>query len=185
MDARQCHDALFEEALIRRLLRAFSEVCAALGAGFDAAVYTEALCVELAARGFRLERAVRAAVTYGGTVVGELVAALVVESCIIVDVRTSPLGFPQQSHLRSCLRATGLATGLLLRFGERPAFRIVGADGRSMRGRIPPPVSLAASLGTRSMRTPVVAVRESPSRDERRGSPAPEKGSGAEHDEPP
>lgn len=165
---RECHDALFEEALARRVVVAFRQVCAALGTGLEAAVYTEALCVELAARGFRLDRAVRASVTYGGAVVGELVAAIVVESVLAVEVRSTPLDSALEERLRSCLRVTGLASGLLLRAGGRPSFRLVGvepAHGRRQPHRATP---LAAVFAARQPpASTVAAVRESLARHAR------------------
>lgn len=145
---RECHDALFEEALVRRVLHAFRDVCAALGDGFSVATYTEALRVELAGRGFTTMRDVRADVRYGGVVVGTCTVALLVESRLAVELRSDREGAAER-HLLSCLRATGLGMGVLLRPGSRPSHRVVVAT----------PAGSAAHAGMRPGRQPYFQLR--------------------------
>lgn len=130
---RECHEALFEEALVRRILHAFHQVARALGAGFAPAVYVEAMRVELESSGLQARPGQRAELRYGGAVVGRFAADLVVESRVVVAARAGSAGrLHGRRHLHGCLRATGLATGVLLSFDARPSHVVVLARAHAL-----------------------------------------------------
>ena len=96
------------------------EVHRALGPAFLESVYENALCHELAMRRVPFERQVPAVVRYKGFVVGEGRADVIVASRVVVELKALPVLAPvHMAQLISYLRATGLALGLLLNFGER------------------------------------------------------------------
>jgi len=89
-----------------------------LGAGFLEKVYENALCLELAKQGLHAEQQSSIVVKYQGQVVGEYFADLIVEGCVIVELKAVK-GFDaiHQAQLLNYLKATGIHTGLLLNFG--------------------------------------------------------------------
>jgi len=89
-----------------------------LGAGFLEKVYENALCLELAKQGLHAEQQSSIVVKYQGQVVGEYFADLIVEGCVIVELKALK-GFDaiHQAQLLNYLKATGIHTGLLLNFG--------------------------------------------------------------------
>ncbi|MFN2565585.1 MAG: GxxExxY protein [Gemmatimonadaceae bacterium] len=136
---RECHEALLEEALTHRIIGAFYDVYNSLGYGFLEAVYARALEVELARRGLHVAREVSINVRYADEIVGQYRAALVVENCVIVELKAHRvLATPDRAQLLNCRRASDLEVGLLLNFGVRPAFlRVVSSNEVAARRRDP------------------------------------------------
>ena len=83
---RECHVALFEEALTERIIGAFYDVYNALGYGFLESVYKSALQREMVDRGLHVVREAGAEVRYKGDVVGLFKADLLVESRVVVEL---------------------------------------------------------------------------------------------------
>jgi GxxExxY protein len=95
------------------------EVHNALGYGFLERVYQRALQVELISRGLRAELEKRIAVTYKGVIVGEYAADMLVNDCVIVELKVAPAYLSaDEVQLLNELKATGLPVGLLLNFGR-------------------------------------------------------------------
>ncbi len=89
-----------------------------LGAGFLEKVYENALCLELAKQGLQIEQQSSIVVKYQGQVVGEYFADLIVEGCVIVELKAvKAFDAIHQAQLLNYLKATGIHTGLLLNFG--------------------------------------------------------------------
>ncbi len=89
-----------------------------LGVGFLEKVYENSLFIELVKQGFQVEKQKSILVTYGGEVVGEYIADLIVEQCVIVELKAVKiLDRIHQAQLLNYLKATGIHTGLLLNFG--------------------------------------------------------------------
>lgn len=74
------------EAIIGSAFEVYNE----LGYGFLERVYHRALQVELIRCGFRVDLEKRLTVRYKETIVGEYDADLVVEDCVIVEIKVSP-----------------------------------------------------------------------------------------------
>lgn len=89
-----------------------------LGAGFLEKVYENALVIELKKQGLRVEQQKPVSVTYSGQVVGEYIADLIVEDCVIIELKAVQiLNNAHQAQILNYLKATGIQTGLLLNFG--------------------------------------------------------------------
>ena len=93
------------------------EVHRQLGPGFLETVYESALAVELDLRGVRYLRQALIAVSYKGNMVGEGRLDLLVENCLIVELKAvDALTNLHQAQLMSYLKATGHRLGLLINF---------------------------------------------------------------------
>jgi GxxExxY protein len=91
----------------------------ALGAGFLEKVYENALAHELRKKKRIVEQQKSIAVHYDGIIVGEYVADLVIDHCIVVEIKM--VKALEECHKAQCLnylRATGLRIGLLVNFGQ-------------------------------------------------------------------
>ena len=91
-----------------------------LGPGLYESVYENALCVELRRRNIPYERQRRFNVQYEGEPVGQMVADLIVEGQVIVELKSvSALTAFHEAQLISYLRASKLRTGLLINFNVK------------------------------------------------------------------
>jgi GxxExxY protein len=103
------------EAVIGSAFEVYNE----LGYGFLERVYHRALRVELIRRGFRTDLEKRITVRYKDTIVGEYDADLIVEDCVIVEIKISPqYDKRDEAQLLNELKATKIKLGLLLNFGR-------------------------------------------------------------------
>lgn len=96
------------------------EVHNVLGYGFLEKVYQNALLVELAKRGLRVDAQRILKVKYKEAIVGDYAADLVVEESVIVELKTEGTYNSQhEAQLLNYLKATGLKVGVLINFGKR------------------------------------------------------------------
>lgn len=94
--------------------------------GFLEQSYKEALLIELRLRGVSCALEEPLAVHYKGHVVGRYRADLLVEGVVIVECKIAErLGPSHRAQVINYLRATNIEVGLLLNFGEKPAFERV------------------------------------------------------------
>ena len=106
----------FEE-LTGKIIGAAIEVHRALGPGFLESVYENALVVELRQQGFRVDQQIPVKVYYRGTGVGKHRLDLLVESTIVIELKTAQeFEDVHFSIVRSYLKAMKLKHGLLLNF---------------------------------------------------------------------
>ena len=93
------------------------EVYRQLGCGFLEKVYEKALLAEFELQGLRAEAQVPVNVQYKDKVVGIYFADIVVEKCIILELKAQQK-LPQSSkaQLLNYLKATGLHLGMLVNF---------------------------------------------------------------------
>jgi GxxExxY protein len=104
----------------RNVVDAALEVHRTLGAGFAEGVYEHALAIELALRGIKCERQVPIAVTYKGHEVGEGRLDLLVEDCLVVELKAVETLLPVHvAQVVSYLRATQRCLALLMTFNVR------------------------------------------------------------------
>ena len=88
-----------------------------LGAGLFESVYENALCIELEKRGIQYERQKRFRVQYEGEDVGEMVADLVVEEQVIVELKSVKELLPiHEAQIIAYLKAAKMKRGLLINF---------------------------------------------------------------------
>jgi GxxExxY protein len=95
-----------------------------LGCGFLEKVYENALAHELRKLGLKVLQQHAIKVFYDGVIVGEYVADLFVEDCVIVEIKAlKGLDESQISQCLNYLKATKVKIGLLINFG-RPRVEI-------------------------------------------------------------
>lgn len=112
-----------EEHLTRQIIGAFFRVYNRLGYGFLEKVYERALAIELREIGLRVACQKPVKVFYGGRMVGDYFADLVVEDSVIVELKAAEALHPaHEAQLVNYLRATEIEVGLLLNFGTKPQF---------------------------------------------------------------
>ena len=89
-----------------------------LGPGYLESVYENALSFELSAHGVQFQRQVPISVIYKNHAVGNFVADLVIENCLIIELKaTQNLHDHHGIQLVNYLTATGIDNGLLFNFG--------------------------------------------------------------------
>ena len=108
-----------------KILHAFFKVVyPALGFGFLEKVYENAMVIALRQMGLKVEQQVKIVVYFAGQIVGEYFADLVVEGCVIVELKAvQTLLEEHDAQLLNYLRATEYEVGILLNFGPQPRFR--------------------------------------------------------------
>lgn len=110
--------------LSERVIGAFYETYNTLGFGFLESVYESAFALQLEQSGLLVQRQHPIVVHYRGHVVGDFRADLLVESVLLVEIKTARSLLPiHEAQLLNYLKATGLRLGLLVNFGPRPQFR--------------------------------------------------------------
>jgi GxxExxY protein len=108
------------EKIIARVYR----VSNTLGSGFLEKVYENALAIELRNNGLKVEQQHPIKVVYDGQAVGDFAADLLVESCVIVELKAvRTLDDVHSALCLNYLKATGLKICLLVNFG-RPRVEI-------------------------------------------------------------
>lgn len=90
-----------------------------LGAGFLEKVYENALAYEIRKTGLKVEQQAPVLVRYDGLVVGDYVADLLVEGCVLVELKAArQLDDAHKAQCINYLKATGLRLCILLNFGS-------------------------------------------------------------------
>src|SRR5262245_50832599 len=107
-----------EYDLAGRVIGVAMKVHSALGPGFLESVYQNALIWELQKGGLKAETGRAKSVRYDGQIVGAFTADLLVNDCLIVELKaTQSLAKAHEAQLVNYLVATGIDEGLLLNFG--------------------------------------------------------------------
>ena len=102
-----------------RIIGAAFEVHNLLGYGFLEKVYQRAMQVELIKRGSNAETETSIKVLYKSAVVGEYYADLLVDGCVIVEIKVAKCYHaPDEAQLLNQLKATGTRVGMLVNFGR-------------------------------------------------------------------
>jgi GxxExxY protein len=116
---------LKHQEITEKILNAFFKIVyPELGFGFLEKVYENALAISLQKMGLKVEQQARILVYFGNEVVGEYFADLLVEDCVIVELKAAQsLNREHEAQLLNYLRATPYEVGLLLNFGSKPEFR--------------------------------------------------------------
>ena len=118
-DRKQAPDFEHDE-LTYRINWAAIAVHRELGAGLFESIYENALCIEFQQRGIQYQRQKRFQVEYQGEPVGHMVADLVVEEEVIVELKSVKELLPiHEAQLIAYLKAAKLKTGLLINFNVR------------------------------------------------------------------
>ncbi|MGZ4967270.1 MAG: GxxExxY protein [Chthoniobacterales bacterium] len=110
---------LLHREVTEKIIGAAFEVHQQLGYGFLERVYQRAAQVELVRRGATAEIERRIQVLYKGAVVGDYDADLIVDGCVVVEIKIAPeYDKRDEAQLLNELKATGMKVGLLLNFGR-------------------------------------------------------------------
>ncbi len=110
---------LLHRAVTEKIIGAAFEVHQQLGYGFLERVYQRAMQVELVRRGATAEIEKRIQVLYKGVVVGDYDADLVVDNCVLVEIKiAAEYDKRDEAQLLNELKATGQKVGLLVNFGR-------------------------------------------------------------------
>ena len=114
---------MLHEEITGAIIKAFYTVYNTLGYGFLEKVYENALVYELTKLGLKVCQQMPIKVYYAGQLVGEYFADLVVEGCVIVEIKAAESLHPAHAaQLLNYLKATEIEVGLLLNFGPKPEF---------------------------------------------------------------
>jgi GxxExxY protein len=110
--------------ITEKIIGAFYEVNNALGYGFLEKVYENAMAIELRSRGLRVQQQARVLVYYRGQQVGEYFADLLVNDCVIIELKTTEaLVDEHHAQILNYLKATQIEVGLLMNFGPKAEFK--------------------------------------------------------------
>ncbi|MBI5669389.1 MAG: GxxExxY protein [Chloroflexi bacterium] len=107
----------FVDRIAHDVIGAAIEVHRTLGPGFLESVYEEALCIELQLRRLSFARQLCISVDYKGHPVGEGRLDVLVENCVIVELKAvEELAPIHTAQVISYLKATGYPLALLVNF---------------------------------------------------------------------
>jgi len=102
-----------------RIITCVYRVSNTLGTGFLEKVYENALAIELQQNGLKVQQQHLIRVFYGDHPVGDFSADLLVEDCVIVELKAArTLNEVHSAQCLNCLKATGLKVSLLVNFGQ-------------------------------------------------------------------
>jgi len=107
-----------------KIIGIFYDVYNELGYGFLECVYEESLVIALYEAGLTANRQIPLPVWFRGHKVGEFRADLLVENCVLLELKTArSLDTAHEAQLLHYLKSTEIEVGMLLNFGARPQFR--------------------------------------------------------------
>jgi len=111
---------LQHKEITQEIIGASFDVFRELGYGFLERVYQKAMKVELEIRGLKAETEAEIKVWYKGVIVGDYRADILVNNCVLVELKVSPvINLKDEAQLLNELKATGIKVGLLMNFGKQ------------------------------------------------------------------
>jgi len=117
------NDVLIPQELIDIILTQFYRIYNDLGYGFLERVYQNALYFALIEQGLKCEAEKPIKVFHDGHVVGDYRADLLVENCVILELKAcEELNPAHEAQLINYLKATEIEVGYLLNFGKKAKF---------------------------------------------------------------
>ncbi len=109
---------IMNEEISEKIIGCAYKVANTLGSGFLEKVYENALAHELRKNGLEAKQQVPVTVYYDGSIAGEFVADLLVESELIVELKAvKSLDSVHMAQCMNYLKATGKQVCLLINFG--------------------------------------------------------------------
>ncbi|HDD24094.1 MAG TPA: GxxExxY protein [Chloroflexi bacterium] len=125
--------------ITEQIIKAFYTVYNTLGYGFLEKVYENAMVIELRRMGLHVVCQQPISVYYAGQIVGEYLADMLVENCVIVELKAvRTLLKEHEAQLLNYLNATSYEVGLLLNFGPTPQIKrkVFDNDRKKYRSRM-------------------------------------------------
>ena len=117
---------MLHEEVSGAVIKAFYNVYNSLGPGFLEKVYENSMALLLQQRGLRVQQQAPISVQFLGVVVGEYYADLLVEDCIIVELKSVERLHPEHiAQVMNYLKATKIEVGLLMNFGPSASYKRV------------------------------------------------------------
>ncbi len=117
-----CESKLVElqhQDITEQIIGSAFEVYRVLGYGFLEKVYQRAMQAELLSRELKSELESAIKVTYKGVLVGKYFADILVEDCVVVELKVAKIyNSKDEPQLLNELKATGIKVGLLINFGR-------------------------------------------------------------------
>lgn len=112
------------ENITSGIIKSFYSAYNTLGYGFLEKAYERSLVIELRKNGLYCEAQYPIKVNYENDIVGEYFADVIVEGCVIVEIKAAE-GICEEHELQliNYLKATNIEVGLLLNFGKTPQFK--------------------------------------------------------------
>ncbi len=110
--------------LTSKIIACFYNVYNELGFGFLEKIYKNALRIELEKNSLNVECEVPIKVYYDDNIVGEYFADIVVENCLILELKAVDILIKEHElQLINYLKATKFEIGLLFNFGKQPEIK--------------------------------------------------------------
>jgi len=123
MEKYEQSDEFIPKELINKILSQFYRIYNDLGYGFLERVYQNALYFALIDEGLKCETEKSIKVYHNGRVVGDYKADILVENCVILELKAcEDLNPAHEAQLINYLRATEIEVGYLLNFGKSAKF---------------------------------------------------------------
>ncbi len=117
------NDEVIPQELVDIVLKQFYRVYNDLGYGFLERVYQNALYFALVEQGLKCETEKPIKVYHDGHVVGDYRADILVEDCVILELKAcEELNPAHEAQLINYLKATEIEVGYLLNFGKKAKF---------------------------------------------------------------
>jgi GxxExxY protein len=115
-----------------KIIDAFFQVYNKMGYGFQEKVYANSMRIASRKMGLNAVPQAEINVYYEGELVGEYYADLLVEDCVIVELKAvRDLSDEHEAQLLNYLKATKYEVGLLMNFGRRPRFERKAFDNEN------------------------------------------------------
>ena len=115
---------LLHEEITAEIRGHFRQVHYELGYGFPESVYSASMAIVLMDAGLAVDREQPIAVNFRGIRVGSFRADMVVESKVLVELKTGERLDPSaEAQILNYLKATKIEVGVLLYFGKNPVFK--------------------------------------------------------------
>ena len=117
------YEELIPKELIDLILKHFYRIYNDLGYGFLERVYQNALYFALLDEGLKCEAEKPIKVYFDGRVVGDYRADILVEDCVILELKAVDQFNPAfDNQLINYLKATDIEVGYVLNFGKKPKY---------------------------------------------------------------
>ena len=123
--------------LTESIIGVFYDVYNELGFGFLESVYRKSLHLALQEKGLSVAAEVPVPVFFRGVNVGDFRADLVVNDCILLELKTAEtIIIAYEAQLLNYLKATSLEVGLILNFGSKAQVRRLFFDNDRKQARV-------------------------------------------------